>query len=171
MRLSVCTWLGCLMGLGCRVSPPPVEVPDPWLDQETISPDPFRLMLTVGLPRSEDPRRLLTLPERGLSFVFDPVAAEVFALDHHYGHDTRVQCLDTAQWETWVSAEQQGTCTEGQVELRRGVLQASEGLIGVAVDPASLEIGLLGTDGTLSIYSADVLDDSLFTLQVGIGIR
>jgi hypothetical protein len=152
--------------LACRPDPDKATSEDsgiteearPWLEWEAVPLTGLHPLLDVSLPQSVDPTHIETLPERSLSVVWDPGAAQAWVIDARYRHDPSSRCVSAAAWPDWGDAARRGSCPEGLVSTQRGALSLPAGLRHVAVDPDGLRLALLDEDGRLWLAAADPLE-------------
>lgn len=172
--------------LGCRQLPdkadpdtgsadtaaPSFEAAEPWLDWEAVALSGLHPLLEVPLPDAVQPASIETVPDRSLSFVWDPAAAKVWVLDSRYRHDPSITCVSAAAWPDWGDALRRRGCPEGQVHTQRGALSLPQPATAAAVDPDGMRVALLGADGALWLADADMLSgnplDHLRPLETGL---
>ena len=128
--------------------------PAPWAELTAADLDPLRDLMTTPLTDASAPGRLISLPQRALTFVQDgPI---VLVLDPLYHHNPTRHCVSASEWPDWGHEERQGDCGSGAVLTRRGQLIPDDPAVAVAVDAVRLEVVLLTSRGTLQRANADV---------------
>ncbi len=151
-----------LGGLACtpvRPAIPATEPTQPWDDLDPVALDPFRQLLRTSLPAAQTPSRMRSLPDVPMTFVLDPSAGKLWALDPRYRHEPQRVCTDPSLWaDLDPEGERQGHCKSGKVEANRGALDPGSPVLAFAVDRRDPGVWLLGQDGALAWANLDPLE-------------
>jgi len=143
--------------LACRDGGTPDTAADParW-DLPALDLSPGREVAVRSVEGLATLRSLHVLRERATTFALDRDGT-LSVLDAHYDHSPDRWCIDPSSWAGTGDAAWQGSCADGEVEVRRGRLDPGPPVRAVSVDEAGLRVFVLDAEGGLSVASADVL--------------